>query len=518
MISDTIGELPCVTPPFHPAHRRTFFESDLRRTPEMPPHHGPGAPWQQRFHRAKRVNRKGRAAFPLFHMHEGKAKEVYSSLISNDHGVIHVRNHHHLANISQTFLDACADGTLIKLSRGGYTWRVDYEQSSAWDRHRFRIAATAADYSSAVVVGNSAGIWHQLWIHDPCPQVVEIHRFSARIRTLTTLRLADSLRNLHTPVGDHEKTIVDGVAVTTVERTILDICRIHGLAPAFISLCHALRRKITTKEKMREAFHACTWNDHIPRFSQLIDHATGLHRFPTSAYLHALIVAEGCLTVTGIGEDVLQVKELRHPIALRGSECRAYQVFLESRSSRLELLDATHLDPEHGLMEWDEKEKSSPAEQDCRGDGQCLDSINTSPLDRMLAQKSKLAISMELGISRSRVESGDFGLHAPRCPFECCADDLIANAPTPPDTTATECKETSSAQAATPEFIELEDLGNRFEELDESLFIHCSAEDVYNRTAHRLLCALAGVVENPEPVHLTTNEFGQVLAERIQRF
>lgn len=132
-----------------------------------------------------------------------------------------------------------AQGTVVQL-HGSY-W-VDAEQwtnLSRWEQERLRIKAVGKQAATAVVVGRSAGI---LWRLD----VLGINR-------PVELARREGIRpqgKAYWPKGVHYRTtnflegdIVEakGIAMTSVGRTIIDICRWDGFIPGLVAWESALR-------------------------------------------------------------------------------------------------------------------------------------------------------------------------------------------------------------------------------------------------------------------------------------
>lgn len=244
---------------------------------------------------------------------------MFSSLISNAHGVIHIRDHRHVADIPSTFLAACVQGELVKLSRGGYARRQHFDSLSCWDRHRVRIAATAVDFPSAVVVGGSAALWHGLWTIDPTPADIELYRPGTRARMAS--RPLTPIRLVHTPVHEREVIHRAGVRVTSIARTLLDVWRIHGPEAAFVSICHALRKGAIDHDGLRASFEECPWKGQLAAGIRIVEAATCEHEHPIGALLHAQILLDGRLSVSAVRGPVLDVDQIRDPIYVAAPEC-----------------------------------------------------------------------------------------------------------------------------------------------------------------------------------------------------
>ena len=112
-------------------------------------------------------------------------------------------------------------GQLVKIRPGAYEVPVDGEQRGYVERHRRLVLATAPRLvSGAVVSHGSAAVLHGLPVWPASVERVQVTRDrsnGARQRTWVAVHGATL------PIED--VTLVDGVAVTSVARTILDLAR-----------------------------------------------------------------------------------------------------------------------------------------------------------------------------------------------------------------------------------------------------------------------------------------------------
>lgn len=129
-----------------------------------------------------------------------------------------------------------AQEELVRIRRGAYAERAG-EPVTPEGRHRRLVEATLPLLASdAVVSHRSAAVLHGLPLLDPPPDRVELTRGSARggkVRGRIHLHAA--------PLPPAEVTEIDGLRVTTVARTVLDLARSLPFDAAVVTGDAALR-------------------------------------------------------------------------------------------------------------------------------------------------------------------------------------------------------------------------------------------------------------------------------------
>ena len=132
---------------------------------------------------------------------------------------------------------AVRDQTMEKIRRGAYRARRDTtgdRHQDARDRAVARVVAVSSQLQHALVSHESAALLHglRLWRLPERVHVVQAYRpSSASARDIARHRLT---------LADHERTAVDGVAVTSLARTVADCCvSLHPLL-ALVIVDHAL--------------------------------------------------------------------------------------------------------------------------------------------------------------------------------------------------------------------------------------------------------------------------------------
>lgn len=140
-------------------------------------------------------------------------------------------------------------GELITLRRGAYAAALP-ERSE--DRHAVQVRAAVRQVSpDAVVSGLSAAVLHGLPVWgDPLRRVqLTRNRRSGARRT-------DDLHIHAAPLEPWELVIVDGITVTSVARTLVDVGRHLGFEQAVVVADAALWRKLVTREELDIALAA----------------------------------------------------------------------------------------------------------------------------------------------------------------------------------------------------------------------------------------------------------------------
>jgi hypothetical protein len=129
------------------------------------------------------------------------------------------------------------DGTLLPVRRGAYVRerRAEAERTRAHE-HRELIFATAPQlHDGAVLSHTSAGVLHGLPIWPAALDRVHV------TRNRNSGGKRRSIVHVHTaPLPDDHVTSIDGVPVTSLVRTVLDLCRTLPIEQAVAAGDHAL--------------------------------------------------------------------------------------------------------------------------------------------------------------------------------------------------------------------------------------------------------------------------------------
>lgn len=205
------------------------------------------------------------------------------NFITDEFGIIRLRQQRHLSDPASYLAEATNSNAVVRLSRSSFMDFEQFHQALPWHQHLLATAANAGDSNNAVIVGHSAALWHGLWIFDHAPTEVELHRCPAS-RSFDT-----GVRHYDAPVTEAEETEVDGLLVTTVARTIIDIYRMHGPGAAFVTMCSALKQGLCTAEDVKATASKQDWKHRLTALDKVIENATGDHTYPLEAIAHAQV-------------------------------------------------------------------------------------------------------------------------------------------------------------------------------------------------------------------------------------
>ncbi|WNV76444.1 type IV toxin-antitoxin system AbiEi family antitoxin domain-containing protein [Geodermatophilus sp. DSM 44513] len=139
-------------------------------------------------------------------------------------------------------------GELCRLQRGTYAHSPAQLPTDGAARHRLAVLATAADLRApAVVCSLSAAVLHDLPVWGaPLDRVHVLRRPPASGTGSTRLRLHVG------QVADDRLTTVDGVLVTDVTRTVVDVARSVPFESAVVVADRALRTGGTSRDELEQ--------------------------------------------------------------------------------------------------------------------------------------------------------------------------------------------------------------------------------------------------------------------------
>lgn len=134
-------------------------------------------------------------------------------------------------------------GELHRVRRGVYR-RVEPNGESAEQRHRVLVRATWSELAGGAVVSHlSAAIMHGLPVLAAPPPRVTVTKVAGghgRADSVLHLKLC--------PIGDDETCLVDGVVVTSLARTVVDVARTCGIDQGVAAADAALRAGLDRAE------------------------------------------------------------------------------------------------------------------------------------------------------------------------------------------------------------------------------------------------------------------------------
>jgi predicted transcriptional regulator of viral defense system len=127
-------------------------------------------------------------------------------------------------------------GALTAVRRGAYVEGGQPEDAAA--RHALLVRAAVAELDASAVVSHvSAAVLHGLSVWGPALDVVHV----TRDRRRSGSRRGSCVHVYCAPVSSEEIVVVDGVACTSVARTVVDLARTAAFEHAVVSADAALR-------------------------------------------------------------------------------------------------------------------------------------------------------------------------------------------------------------------------------------------------------------------------------------
>ena len=135
------------------------------------------------------------------------------------------------------FYDRVRNKEFVRLLRGAYISNSIWSALTPDERYRARVRAAAALAKDLLLVSHasSAALWRLPWI-DPWPRQVHV------IVDSTPGGRSSSALVRHTLGSPADFTTIDGIAVTSLAQTVVDVARSHPFALAVAVADAALRR------------------------------------------------------------------------------------------------------------------------------------------------------------------------------------------------------------------------------------------------------------------------------------
>lgn len=167
-------------------------------------------------------------------------------------------------------------GDLRPIDLGAYLRPGDPRLSDPIARHRLRVAAAVPRFAAGNVVSHaSAAVLHGLPLWQVPLAVVHATR-SRRNGAGRTGRL-----HVHpAPLDPAEVTTVDGVLVTTAARTVVDLARTVGFAPAVVVADAALHDRLVTDDELSTAVERIAGWPGAPAARRVVAFADGRSESP----------------------------------------------------------------------------------------------------------------------------------------------------------------------------------------------------------------------------------------------
>jgi hypothetical protein len=147
-------------------------------------------------------------------------------------------------------------GSLLSIRRGAYVRPEDERLRRDEDRHRLLVLATVRRLAEGSVVSHaSAAVMHGLPLWDVALDRVQVTRDAS-----SGGRAGAVVRRHTAPLSPGEITMVGGVVVTTVARTLADVARTVDIERAVVPADSALRRHLVDRAGLDAALaRAAGW-------------------------------------------------------------------------------------------------------------------------------------------------------------------------------------------------------------------------------------------------------------------
>lgn len=159
-------------------------------------------------------------------------------------GLILRREQKHLPDASNVLRTLVGRGHLVRLSRGAYLEAAVLRGLQPWQRYDLE-ARALGEATGRVLAGYSAAAVWQLWRYEPTPAGHEVYRNGGGRK----LAASPQFRQVHYTLAAKDVT-GRHLKATTVERTLVDLTRLHGFGAGFVAACSALRQKLVTRESL----------------------------------------------------------------------------------------------------------------------------------------------------------------------------------------------------------------------------------------------------------------------------
>lgn len=179
---------------------------------------------------------------------------------------------------------ALSNGALVRLGRGSYAHGPAYVALDPDDQARLRIEAYATRTSALVVSHSSAARWHGLPVLAP-PTPVHVIRPGRGGQ-----RRTDEVHVHAGRLAETSRTVVDGVGVTDVATTVVDVARTELLASAVVTGDAALHRGLVTPAELRAALERAASRRGGPAARRAIRAIDGRAESPGESLLRLALV------------------------------------------------------------------------------------------------------------------------------------------------------------------------------------------------------------------------------------
>lgn len=205
--------------------------------------------------------------------------------IASGNGIVLARELVRLGVDDAAYRKASARGEVVRVHRGAYMDAGEWRLLDRHERYRLRVvAALLASRGNPVASHASAAALWRLPIIGQWPELV--HVLASRA---TGTRTENGFRRHAVGLEDVEVVELDGVRVTGLRRTLLDLAATSTFASAVASVDYALRHKLTTTSVLRRYFENLPHAQLRKRVNRVLDFATPLAGSPGESLSRANI-------------------------------------------------------------------------------------------------------------------------------------------------------------------------------------------------------------------------------------
>lgn len=217
---------------------------------------------------------------------------------------------------------AVRQGTLIRLAPGSFVPGEQYRSLDREDRYRLMVQAVARHRDDGVVASHSsAAALHGLPLVRTPLELVHLTR-AGRGGARRTDRV--QVHSADVPPG--ERTRIDDVAVTTVDRTLIDLARAESRDTSVTAIDAALHEQLVPPQRLVASLAAARCRPGIPRARRALALADGRAESPGETLTRLSLIDHGILDLE---PQVWIVDECGRRVARVDLALLAYGVLLE---------------------------------------------------------------------------------------------------------------------------------------------------------------------------------------------
>lgn len=225
--------------------------------------------------------------------------------VRREDGLILRKEQKHLPDASNVLRTLVRRGHLVKLSRGAYLEASTLRELRPWERYDLE-AKALGESTGRILAGYSAAAVWKLWRYEPTPVGHAVYRNGGGRK----LAASPQVRQVHYTLAAKDVT-GRHLKATTVERTLVDLTRLHGFGAGFVAACSALRQGLVTRESLSD--YDVRGKEGLAHWPRLVGKVTG----QVQSALEAVFLAQSVF----FGDFTLVPQ-----VSVRGRNGRRYDV------------------------------------------------------------------------------------------------------------------------------------------------------------------------------------------------